>query len=148
MAKRGTNGGRVVRLCVVALVVTALLALFAGCSPSDSTSSGSPSPGSAAGASCGQVKKAANELGSTVDKWQAGNATRNQVVASADKLMNAVGGKVGAATGQVGKDFAALGKAIRDLVHTATSPGVTQQQIKQAAAKVSAAADALGTTCK
>ena len=148
MGKRGTNGGRVVRMCVVTLVVPALLALFAGCTSSSSTSSSSPSPGSAAGASCGQVKKAANELGSTVDKWQAGNATRNEVVASANKLMSAVGGKVGAATGQVGQDFEALGKAIRGLVHTVTSPGVTQQQIKEAAAKVGSAADALGTTCK
>lgn len=145
-----TAAPRGVRRGMVAVVIAAVLTLTAGgCSSSDSGGGGggAASPSGAA-ASCGQVKRAAHDFETTVKQWQAGNATRNDLVSSANGLLQAVGSKADAATGQAGKEFSALGSALRGFVTTLATPGVSQQDIKQAASKVSSAAAALGTTCR
>lgn len=141
---------------VAGLVLAGVIALSAGACGSASQygnqgDGGSQAPsgsGTAAStASCGQVKKAANQLTKTFDQWRAGDATRNELVSSAQHLLTVAKDQAGSASGKTGQDLSALTAALGNLVTTAATPGASEQEINKAAKQVTDAAEAFATAC-
>jgi hypothetical protein len=129
--------GRVVAGCLAALLAVALSA----CGSSGGSSSG-PAQGR-----CGTFRAAAGDLTTQVRAWRAGVASRNEVLGSARKLGSAVSAQTDSASGETGKALDRLGKAISNLVTTATEPDATKHQTSKAEAKVLHAAKKFGALC-
>ena len=109
---------------------------------SSASASGSPT------VSCGAIKQAADELQSTLVKWKAGDATRNEVSAAVQALAQAVASQAGAASQQASAGLSALSSTVRKLVDTVTKSGATDGQIEAAAAAVASAASAISIPCQ
>lgn len=114
---------------------------------SSASASGSGS-GSGSTVSCGAVKAAADELDSTIDKWKAGDATRNEVSAAVQNLGQAVASQARAAGQQASAPVSSLSSAVTALVDTVTKSGVTDGQIEVAAWAVVAAASTISIPCQ